>query len=357
MSTCALVLACMAVSPDDAALAETWRAYVAHYVSDDGRVIDRGDGDRSTSEGQAYAMVRAVWMNDRATFERVRRWTNANLRDEGKGLPHWLWGQREDGSWGVLDPQPASDADQWMAWALLAGAERWSESSWRDEALVLLDLVWNEETRLVHDERVLLPGPWATTTEPVQLNPSYWLTFAWRDFARADTAHDWGALIAPAYRRLAQCRGASGLPTDWCYVRSADGKVVAAPRGREAHDDFGMEAFRVAWTLAADARWHGEARAKGLLAPFRRLGGRLRHEGSLAGILAPDGRERVDWTYLGAVGAMLPAWSSADADAALTRVLAPARAEHGWGRREDYYTQNWVWLGKALRDAPPWRHP
>src|SRR6185436_16916003 len=50
-------------------LKESWAKYVERFIQADGRVIDHKAGGISTSEGQAYAMLRAVWMQDRATFD------------------------------------------------------------------------------------------------------------------------------------------------------------------------------------------------------------------------------------------------------------------------------------------------
>ncbi len=351
--SCAIALACAAgVATRDPELVAAWRDYVAAYIAEDGRVIDRGDADRSTSEGQAYAMVRAVWIDDRATFDRVRAWTDANLQEGDDPLPAWLWGKRPDGSWGTVDPSPAADSDQWIAWALLAASERWGDPAYATEARRMLAAIWTRETRVVAGVRYLLPGPWAQDGDPVRLNPSYWLPFAWRDFARADPAHAWGELLDPAYRGFTVCRGATGLARDWCYLRASDGTPVPAPRGAEAHDDHGFEAYRVPWTLALDAAWSGEARARKLLTPYVRLARAWADDGMLPAVVAPDGAPRVGWAHLGRYGALLPAWKPDDARALWERSLAPTRAPHGWGPREDYYLQNWVWLGRALQGAP-----
>src|SRR5512140_2824396 len=107
----------------------TWTRYVQAFVADDGRVIDHGDHDRTTSEGQAYALFFALVANDRPLFERLLRWTGDNLADGrlAERLPAWSWGQRRDGSWGALDANSASDADLWTAYALLEGGRLWSE--------------------------------------------------------------------------------------------------------------------------------------------------------------------------------------------------------------------------------------
>jgi endo-1,4-beta-D-glucanase Y len=345
-----------------AALRADWRTYVTHWISEDGRVLDRAEAERTTSEGQSYALVRAVWADDRATFERVRAWTRDNLQGgDPSRLPAWSWGRRSDETWGVLDEAPASDADQWVAWALLGASARWHDTSARDDARVLLASIWEQETDEVAGARVLLPGPWARPASrrprdqvsPTQLNPSYWLPFAWRAFAEADPDHDWQGMIGPAYELLEACVGATGLATDWCYVdpmRPGTG-VVAAPRGREAHDDFGFEAMRIPWTLAAEVRWHNEPRAARLLRPYTALGRAFLRDGSVPAVRAWDGRARVPWDYVGLYGALLPVWElrlpGAAADA--WAMLEGRRGPHGWGETIDYYGQNLVWMGQALR--------
>jgi endoglucanase len=49
-------------------LEESWLIYRDKFIQEDGRVIDFEASDRSTSEGQAYAMLRAVILDDPTTF-------------------------------------------------------------------------------------------------------------------------------------------------------------------------------------------------------------------------------------------------------------------------------------------------
>ena len=57
-------------------LAGLWQKYVQAYVEPgSGRVLDHQQGDLTTSEGQSYAMLRAVWQDDRPTFDKVWQFT------------------------------------------------------------------------------------------------------------------------------------------------------------------------------------------------------------------------------------------------------------------------------------------
>lgn len=337
---------------DRALLAETWASYRTRYILPSGRVVDPAGGDRSTSEGQAYALVRALVVGDPATFEQVRLWTVDNLQHgDPTRLPAWHWGLLPNGQWGILDEMPAADADEWMGWALFQAARVWDRPDYRAHALGLVGHIWESETMLIAGQRVLLPGPWAMTTTPVRLNPSYWLPFTWRVFAEEDTAHDWKSLIDPGYSLFEACKSPYGLPQDWCHVDAVTGKVSVPATSQKTDANFGFEAFRVAWTLAAEAQWYQEPRASALLADFRRLSGRWASQGTLPAVIGPHGTAQADYAYQGMYGAMLPAWSvdrPARSTALWRRALSPTRTDTGWGDPKDYYGQNWIWLGFAL---------
>ncbi len=68
-------------SPRPALLTAAWIGYKHRFIQPDGRVIDFQRDQVTTSEGQSYAMLRAVWMDDRPTFDLTWRWTQDNLGD------------------------------------------------------------------------------------------------------------------------------------------------------------------------------------------------------------------------------------------------------------------------------------
>src|SRR5213075_2454258 len=88
-----------------------WKSYAAAFMDNQVRVIDRDTGDRTTSEGQAYAMFFALVANDRARFDGLLRWTELNLAagDLTAQLPAWQWGRDASDRWGVLDANAAAD--------------------------------------------------------------------------------------------------------------------------------------------------------------------------------------------------------------------------------------------------------
>src|ERR1051326_6242308 len=62
-------------------LSALWDAYKRNYWdSTSGRTLDKQRGGITTSEGQSYTMLRAVWMDDRPTFDKTWTWTQTNLK-------------------------------------------------------------------------------------------------------------------------------------------------------------------------------------------------------------------------------------------------------------------------------------
>lgn len=359
----ALVGSWMSASPDAAPadMATEWIAYREAYIQADGRVIDRSQDDVTTSEGQAYAAARAAWVGDLATFHRVLTWTRHNLQaSDPRRLPAWRWGRRPDGSWGVLDQNPASDADIWLAWSLITAGRRWDRPQWVTDGAALAGEVWDAETAVVSGRRLLLPGPWVlgpggcapeeAGPEPatVLVNPSYYMPFAFRLFAEVDPNHAWLGLVDESYRLFDEILAPHGAP-DWVRIDRRTGAVVAFAESESARAVSGYEAIRAPWNLAADATWYADPRARRLLGRLDALGTRLQREGRLPAVIRPDGAAASPWESRALYGALLPVsvlrgWN-VDLRARVQRPPgeAPGRA---------YYDENWTWFGSALLQTP-----
>ncbi|HNZ29949.1 MAG TPA: glycosyl hydrolase family 8, partial [Candidatus Goldiibacteriota bacterium] len=81
---------------------------------------------RTVSEGQAYGMIFAVYMDDRTTFDALLKYKLAICALDGNSqlMP---WSTSTDGNT-ITDGGSATDADTDMAWALMKAAERWGGS-------------------------------------------------------------------------------------------------------------------------------------------------------------------------------------------------------------------------------------
>jgi endo-1,4-beta-D-glucanase Y len=224
-----------------------WSAFKQQFVSPDGRVIDPfGPRRVTTSEGQAYSLFFALVANDRAAFDLALQWSENNLAagDLRLRLPAWQWGLRDDGSWDVIDPNAASDADLWMVYALGEAGRLWTEPRYRTLAVALADRVLSEETvRLDGLGRVLLPGPqgfgpWTHAgVVRAKVNPSYLPLPVLRWLARGTLGQPdaWRDVLSTAVRALDE--GAPrGLAADWLLAQAAS---LEGPAGWLPDDETG----------------------------------------------------------------------------------------------------------------------
>jgi endoglucanase len=219
--------ALVAATPCDATW-PLWTRYVEAFVSGDGRVIDRTAGDRTTSEGQAYGLFFSLVANDRALFQRLLAWTELNLAqgDLARQLPAWHWGKRRDGSWGTLDRNAASDADLWMAYALIEAGRLWSEPRYATlGARLLANVASQEVTNVAGFGPVLVPGPAGfALSGGVRVNPSYAPPQLLRRFAQLGSP--WNGVLDSSLRMLHLFAEGGGVP-DWALARG--GRLLHDP--------------------------------------------------------------------------------------------------------------------------------
>ena len=237
-----------------------WVRYVATFVAGDGRVIDRSAADRSTSEGQAYALFFALVADDRALFDRLLHWTEQNLAqgDLSRQLPAWHWGKRRDGGWGVIDANSASDADLWLAYALLEAGRLWSQPRYGELARgVLGNVAAREIAQVAGAGTVLLPGPSGFALDGgYRVNPSYEPPQVLRRLAQLPGP--WRALAESAARRL-QAFASGGAVPDWAVVRPGRPLSEDPVHGRTGSYDAIRAYLWVGMSPERDARLDGIA--------------------------------------------------------------------------------------------------
>lgn len=205
-----------------------WENYRSRFISGDGRVIDHGSlSNITTSEGQAYSMFFAVVANDRSRFDLLLKWTMNNLArgSLANSLPAWQWGKRNDGSWGVMDDNAASDADLWMAYALGEAGRLWKDQSYSDLSRALALRIINEETvTLDRLGRILLPGPrsFQLPDDVYRLNPSYYPIQIMRRIAALNPDTEWDQIVTASINALLRS-GEHGYSPDWVLYKNKVG--------------------------------------------------------------------------------------------------------------------------------------
>lgn len=344
-------------------LRSTWSGYKRAFIQGDGRVIDPTRSGVTTSEGQSYALLRAVWMDDRPEFDLVWAWTQHNLQVRGDHLFGYLWGEHPNGSWSILSTNTATDGDEDIALALIFAGHRWHDPAYLRAATAIVRDIWRTEVATVRGTPYLTAGNWAPSVRSpgIPIDPSYLAPYAYRIFAQLDPADPWMKLVTSSYQVLTACSaaqlGASQsvfLPPNWCAVQPTTGQVIGDPSMPRANT-YGYDAFRVMWRVALDWQWNRSPRAHAYLerAAFLRQAWQSHHtlyaEYSHGGV--PVGTAQDPTIYGGDIGDFVVTAPKGAQAIAETELLPSLRAQTGvafWGQRDNYFEQNWVWFGLAL---------
>lgn len=339
-------------TPDGRFLDDAWRAYTRAYLDPAGYVLDRTrGGGEVTSEAQAYALLRAAWMGDRGTFDRVLAWTERAL-GRPDGLFAWRWSPAGGGR--VLDANVATDADQDIAFALVIAADRFGHPPFLARAARIVRAIRTVTGIDVAGGWFPAAGNWAVDERIVNL--SYFAPYAYPYFARLDPDGDWEAVIPVGYALLARASSDAGrrLPPDFMTV-SADGAPGPLPAASTLPQRFSFDGIRIAWRVEFDCRLHRrEAACEGTgTAVARTLGARFEQDGRLVSDYDLSGQPATDLESLSFYGCVLPALRrlAPETAARMTAArLAPADLRAVLTRNDRYYDLNWLWFGTALAD-------
>jgi len=344
----------------DSVLSTSWAAYKQQFIQPDGRVVDWMNEGNTTSEGQSYAMLRAVWMNDAQTFHICFGWSLANLRVRNDKLFAWRWGHdAKQNNYGVLDKSSAADADEDIAVALILASRRWKNPDYLNPAREIINDIWEQEVVTVQGEPYLVAGDWSKSWGHPALNPSYLAPYAYRMFEEVDPdrSHKWLSLVNSSYRVIEESSRLSsvGLPPDWCGINRETGQLEPAQLNGETSGDYSYDAWRVMWRLAVDAQWNDEPRALSYIKNSKFLIDYWRKNEHLCESYMPTGQVRSDLEPISQLGIHLPAFAMVDKRIARKIYVDKLMASYDrlgkrglWGNPKDYYSQNWAWMGIAL---------
>jgi endoglucanase len=357
-------------------LQQSWTAYKQRFIQADGRVIDWEHKERSTSEGQAYAMLRAVLSDDPDTFSQTLQWAENNLnRTDPDGskdsLWSWQWGQNDQGEWKVLDRNFASDADVDAATALILAARRWNRPDYLTLAQTKVKDVWKLATIALprpnsgSESRYLLPGPLSSfQPQPNQIyfNPSYFAPYAFRLFAQIDPERDWLGMVDSSYQALQESSGVSlvGLPSDWVALNTDTGRFGAVPTTTHLRSMYSFDACRVWWRISLDAAWFQEPRATAYLQKhLQPLAEMWRSHQSIPARITLLGTPIASYETTSQYAMLYPAFKLVDpaiAEQIRQQKLLPTYKDGIWDNNSAYYVQNLAWFGlfPATEVAASW---
>ncbi|OGL22393.1 hypothetical protein A2707_03665 [Candidatus Saccharibacteria bacterium RIFCSPHIGHO2_01_FULL_45_15] len=355
------------VFADRTLLSGLWDNYKKIYwESGSGRTLDKQQNDITTSEGQSYTMLRAVWESDQATFDKTWEFTKVQLQREDK-LFSWKWGQKPDGTYGLLTEQggenTASDADSDIALALVMAASRWQNKDYLDSARDIIPAIWEEEVITAAGKPYLASNSLEKASkQDAVMNVSYFAPYAYRYFAKIDTRHDWNGLIDSSYELINKSidepidkTKSVGLPPDWISLNKDTGAISAIQGSDTLTTNYGYDAMRTPWRLALDYKWNKDERAKSTLNKMSFLKNQWQENGKLYSTYSHDGKtvktDEVAESYATALSYFTitdPEIASEVFDKKL-RTLYDQNT-NSWAGEMTYYGDNWTWFSIALHD-------
>jgi len=328
-----------------------WQHFKDRFIQQDGRVIDLTFGQKSTSEGQGYALFFALVANDRERFDAILQWTHLNLAERRLGdmLPAWHWGRHEDGSWRTVDSNSAADGDLWVAHSLLEAGRLWGVPEYEATGRKLIRLIAEKETVVAGKTgALLLPAPvgFALADGRYEIDPSYIPPFQFRYLATRDPDGPWLAILRN-YLRMSPRIFSAGVAPDTLVVDSED--QVFPDTEREPAGSY--DAIRV-YMWAAMSGADGKSQLK-LLAPFVEL---IREKGVPPEKLDPVSGQPVpnDWAPIGFSGAVLPFLKVIGEDKLLDKQLSRLKRDRTQARLSkstNYYDDVLVLFGKGWLDG------
>jgi endoglucanase len=270
---CAVDFAVVLAASGMTAAASNWRTidglvtpaeferYANAFITEDGRVVDRENGNVTHSEAQGYGMLLAVRASERDVFDRIWSFTRRNMQIRSDALIAWRWDPHSTPR--VTDSNNASDGDILIACALLEAALRWDEPRYVAAAdLIILDI--GRKLVATHEGRTILsPAAFGFDSIPGNhgpvINLSYWIYEAFPLFEAVRPEFPWSALRREGMAMTQRAQhGSDGLVPDWARL---DGARPLPARGFAPR--FSYDAVRVPLYLAAS----GEVPTR-ILRPF-----------------------------------------------------------------------------------------
>lgn len=321
-------------------------------MSKDGRIIDYERNAVTTSEGQAYMMLKSLALDDKKTFDLVFKWTKNNLQRKDS-LFAYLWGGNQTGINKIIDENSASDADIDIAFALILAYEKYDNPQYLEEAIPIIRSIWDNETKYVGNHLVIMPGINQAYSSKVEINPSYFSPYAFRYFQKYDDFHDWNSLIDSSYYYLdlVMSKTKTHLPPNWFLFENNQVVLENSPKS-----DFSYDAVRVFPRIYLDYSMTGEKRALPILQRTKFFVDKWKAKKATDEVLyinyEANGQLRNKNKFVGGIAVLLPAISLVNPEIANEIYIKELGSYYldinYWESRTDYYGKNLAWFGCFL---------
>lgn len=346
-------------------LLEMWASYKKTFIEQgSNRTVDRSQNNVSTSEGESYTMLRAVWMDDKPTFDQSWVWTQDNLQ-RPDSLFAWSYGPLPNGHYGVQTSiggnNTASDGDTDIALALLMAYIRWNNPQYLAEAKPIIQSIWKEEVVNVAGQPVMTADDLERNSQTtVVVNPSYFMPYAYRAFAKVDPKDNWNGLLNNSYSLLATLSSSplsssksAGLFPDWVFINRTTGAITAPPASSGLTTNYGYNAIRIPWQLALDYQWYHDPRDKSLLEKLSFLETQWNQNQKLDAVYAHDGSVVGNYESTAMYGAAMGYFVVVQPQTGKQVYKEKIQTLYNPDKQIEitslsYYDANWGWFGMAL---------
>jgi endo-1,4-beta-D-glucanase Y len=293
------------------------------------------DLQSTVSEGIAYGMIVAVYMNDQPLFDELWKYEQSWL--DQYGLMDWYINAAGTVRLGTGG---ATDADEDMAWALIQADKQWGgkgslSQSYLDYAKSQIQNIWNNE---VFDSKLARAGDqfgdWGN------INISYFAPAYYRVFGQLTGDTRWNDVITTVYDTIdnalndANGNRTNGLVPAWCTSEGAPNSI----------GNYQYDSCRTPFRIGLDWCFFGEPRAKAYVAKtsafFSAIGATKIADGyGLNGMPMPEHADQGSAAFVGpaGVGAMSDATFSPFIKQAYTAVATGNLMAGG-----AYYEESWT---------------
>jgi endo-1,4-beta-D-glucanase Y len=215
----------------------------------------------TNSEGIAYGMTIAVYMNDRDTFDQL--WKYEQLHRGANGLMDW---EINPAGTAASGPGAATDGDEDMAFALVMADKKWGGSgslsdSYLNHAKKQIDLIWQFEVDHSRAD-VLTPGDQFGGGQVI--NISYFAPAYYRIFGKVTgKTAEWNRVVDASYAALSAALNATNKNVDNGLVPawSTPAGVPTVPAGTSHPINHQLDSSRTPFRIAQDYCWFNEPRA------------------------------------------------------------------------------------------------
>ncbi len=224
---------------NNSSLKKYWLFFKEEYIKEE-YVNDKYFKFSTHSEAQGIGLLFSEYFDDYKTFLKVWTWTKNNLQiRKTDNLFAWLWGKDHKGNWRVLDYNNATDADILIAWALIKAGKKWKRNDLVKEGIKIINDIEKELIIKWNDIYILLPGYTGfIKQDTIIVNPSYYITPAFKDFYELTKNQIWIDLIKSQEIFLNYRLGIFHLIPDWIELSN---KKCYQPKRKYI---FGYEAIR-----------------------------------------------------------------------------------------------------------------